>query len=549
MRFPKHLGIFTLFLNVLVARGAVVYQHDFGTVDITGKPYTAAPVVVDAHIQAGSTWDTSASGFTSYAGRSGKALSLSNSSGTPTFTLSFSLDAGYTFALESFSFWRQRSTNGAQNWTLSMNGTVVGSGSVPTTGADTGSLTPSTPLQGLTGTITVVLALSGASEIGTFRLDDFTLNGLVENTSTPNATVTITAPAVAAVTVAHDVDSLTIAGTCVYAVGDLLWTNTLTAVGGRLVASANWSIPAIALAVGCNPVAVSGTNALGVVAADSVTITRFAPGLAPGSVALIGWDDGNDAFAFVTLTELPAGTVLHFTDSGWTGTQYRVSEDLRTLTLNAPLVAGTVIQSGTVSNAFTWSGSGALQLSASGDQIAVFQSTHASPRANPEANIFVLDDTGAFEIATDSNTGGMPSGLTEGVTAVTFDQKDSGQKFMAFTNFPGRALRQTEWLTAIADPANWEYGASGTLPISTFTVLPPPLLSATSIPALAGSVQGVGRHDAGGVVRLSAIPAPGWLFSHWEDGSKAPTRDYTMPAADATVTAIYGWKGTMLLLR
>jgi hypothetical protein len=59
---------------------------------------------------------------------------------------------------------------------MTINGTTVGSGTVPTTGSNIGN-TAVTGMNGLTGTVTIVFSLSGASGTGTFRLDDFTLNG------------------------------------------------------------------------------------------------------------------------------------------------------------------------------------------------------------------------------------------------------------------------------------------------------------------------------------------------------------------------------------
>lgn len=117
-------GLVVIFSNQVEA--AVVYQHNFGTTTISGKPYTVAPTTKDANVQVGSQWTTSASGFVDYTGSSGKALSLANSSGTPTVTLTFSVASGYQFSLSTFSFWRQRSNSGAQNWSMTVNGTSVG---------------------------------------------------------------------------------------------------------------------------------------------------------------------------------------------------------------------------------------------------------------------------------------------------------------------------------------------------------------------------------------------------------------------------------------
>ncbi|MCL4857499.1 MAG: InlB B-repeat-containing protein, partial [Flavobacteriales bacterium] len=59
---------------------------------------------------------------------------------------------------------------------MTINGTNVGSGTIPTTGAAVGN-TAVSGMTGLTGTVTIVISLSGATGTGTFRLDDFTLFG------------------------------------------------------------------------------------------------------------------------------------------------------------------------------------------------------------------------------------------------------------------------------------------------------------------------------------------------------------------------------------
>ncbi|MEM6721704.1 MAG: lamin tail domain-containing protein [Bacteroidota bacterium] len=155
-----------------------VYQHDFGTTSISAHPYTVAPTVLDGNLS-NSSWTNSNSTWTSFAGSSGQAISLSNSSGTPTITLTFDVASGFQLDVTSFSFWRRRSATGAQNWDMTINGISVGSGTVPTSGSDIGTTAVSNAVSAQTGTITVVISLSGATGLGTFRLDDFTLNGTV----------------------------------------------------------------------------------------------------------------------------------------------------------------------------------------------------------------------------------------------------------------------------------------------------------------------------------------------------------------------------------
>jgi len=157
-----------------------IYQHSFGTTTISLHPYTVAPdVSFDANLS-NSSWINSTGTWTSFAGSSGQAIALANSFGTPTITLTFDVAAGYQASITSFNFWRKRSNTGATDWTMSINGTTVGSGTLPTTNGGYAGTTTVSGMTGLTGTITIVLSLSGGTNtLGTFRIDDFTLNGSV----------------------------------------------------------------------------------------------------------------------------------------------------------------------------------------------------------------------------------------------------------------------------------------------------------------------------------------------------------------------------------
>ena len=158
-----------------------IYRHNFGVDAFTGKPYTVTPTILNSNLSS-SSWTTSFTEFTTYAGSTGnpnKALGIVNSSGTPTITLTFNTNLGSQLSITSFSFWRQRSAQGAQNWSMTINGISVGSGTVPTTGSSTGAINVVNPINNLTGTVTIVMSLSSAGGTGTFRFDDFTLNGTV----------------------------------------------------------------------------------------------------------------------------------------------------------------------------------------------------------------------------------------------------------------------------------------------------------------------------------------------------------------------------------
>lgn len=174
------LLILTLFCSFI--SWGQIYQHDFGTTTISSHPYTVAPTIFDANLNS-SSWSNSTGAWTSFAGSAGEAISLNNSSGTPTITLSFNVAPGFQMSVTQFNFWRRRSNAGAQNWSMTINGIAVGSGTVPTTGAAIGLTNVANAVNNLTGTINVVIFLSGASDSGTFRLDDFALIGSVTPTA------------------------------------------------------------------------------------------------------------------------------------------------------------------------------------------------------------------------------------------------------------------------------------------------------------------------------------------------------------------------------
>lgn len=212
-------ALLILFLFSFSKSWGQIYLHDFGTTTISTSPYTVAPTTINSNLS-NSQWTSSTGTFTNFAGNGGapsQALSLSNSSGTPSLTLTFSVAAGCTLDITSFNFWRQRSTSGAQNWTLTINGIFVGSGTVPTTGASIGNTAVANAVNGLTGNVSVVLSLSGASGTGTFRLDDFTLSGSTScgggctppTTTISPTTQTICAGSVATVSVSSSATSPT----------------------------------------------------------------------------------------------------------------------------------------------------------------------------------------------------------------------------------------------------------------------------------------------------------------------------------------------------
>ena len=125
-----------------------------------------------------SSWANSVNSWTSTIGATGEAIRLTTA--TPaTITLSFNVANNFQVEITSFNFWRQRSNFGPQNWEMKINGISAGSGTIGTTGASIGATNVANTIAGLSGTVTVVITLSATTGNGTFRLDDFTLDGSV----------------------------------------------------------------------------------------------------------------------------------------------------------------------------------------------------------------------------------------------------------------------------------------------------------------------------------------------------------------------------------
>lgn len=185
--------LISLFLLGFNSLNAQIYSHDFGTTSISSHPYTVAPGILANHLS-GSSWSNSTNSWASSAGSSGEAIRLTTAS-TATITLSFNVAANYQVEITSFNFWRQRSNFGPQDWAMTINGINVGSGTIGATGNAIGTTNVANPVAGLSGTVTVVITISNnAGGNGTFRLDDFTLNGSVTS-SCASPTITSFSPA------------------------------------------------------------------------------------------------------------------------------------------------------------------------------------------------------------------------------------------------------------------------------------------------------------------------------------------------------------------
>ena len=161
-----------------------IYSQGFETGTLSSPNYSGG-ASMDANLSS-SNWSVASTAvlFTGSGGSGTNALGVNPSATNASpYTLTFNVASGYQLSVTAYNYWRQTSTNGASVTSITINGTTITTGSVtcPTAGANIGSTSVANTISGLTGTITVLVNISGS---GSFRLDDFTLIGNV--TTVPN---------------------------------------------------------------------------------------------------------------------------------------------------------------------------------------------------------------------------------------------------------------------------------------------------------------------------------------------------------------------------
>lgn len=151
-----------------------------------------------------------------------------------------------------------------------------------------------------------------------------------------------------------------------------------------------------------------------------------AQSLGPGSIAFLAIQtDQPDAFAFVTITDVPAGDSIWFTDNGWSGTALFTTENTAVWYNEELTPAGTVvwIEDGPDPDALCY-GAGQMKgklngLSGSGDQILAYVKNEGAP-----SFIAGISTNGWLETCNtvgsgNSNTSCLPAPLVNGVNAIT----------------------------------------------------------------------------------------------------------------------------------
>jgi hypothetical protein len=193
---------------------------------------------------------------------------------------------------------------------------------------------------------------------------------------------------------------------------------------------------------------------------------------APGDIAFIAFNgDAGDDFAFVTLVDIPSGTLIYFTDNEWNGSAFTdLNEGEFTWTATSNLSAGSIVVISSTSgnsptvNTGTIAGSG-LDIGASDEWLYALLSAPAiSYATNPVFLAAVASDAGANWL--------LGTSLTQGTNAIDFNNDYDGFKY---TGVKSGEAAFADYLPLIMNSAYWQQEISdGALikPISTtsFTI-------------------------------------------------------------------------------
>jgi hypothetical protein len=164
--------------------------------------------------------------------------------------------------------------------------------------------------------------------------------------------------------------------------------------------------------------------------------------LSAGDIAILQYnaDYTPNVIKFLALKSMESGTVINFTDNGWTGSALKTNEDTDIWTAGTNIKAGDIIE-------FTLS---TITFGTGGDQIIAYQGTSGSPTF-----IFALNNEGSAVWQAGSpnkKKSALPTGLTNGTNAVALTEKDNYRFKTAVANRKGKI---SLILSSICNSANW----------------------------------------------------------------------------------------------
>jgi hypothetical protein len=222
------------------------------------------------------------------------------------------------------------------------------------------------------------------------------------------------------------------------------------------------------------------------------SLFQAAHALNPGDIAFTAFNGDRDAVAFVALSAIPAGEVIHFTDSAWDGSMVDGSNHFAAgegnVSWTSPaggVAAGTVVvidAYDTTPTASVGTVTGGSGISSSNETIYAYQG--AAVRA-PSAFLAAISNATLDSIA--------GTGLTLGSTALQV--LPSGTDFAEYTGAHTGQASFADYLPLIADiAANWTGGGegdfSGTLPSAIAFTTGAPAAATVQIAATTSVAEG-----------------------------------------------------------
>ncbi len=226
----------------------------------------------------------------------------------------------------------------------------------------------------------------------------------------------------------------------------------------------------------------------------SMGLIQAATTLSAGDVIILAINGDTDAsnnygrgFSFMPLVNLEAGTIINFTDYGWSDlttafiTNTSVADAFIHYTVPAGgITAGTVIRCDSYSNTnftfdFSYSGSGNNYLNTAGltqgDELLIFQGSRSTPTFIFAASIVstaIVASGWATNVGTNGTDGSgagsaLPPGLSDDATALSFNRDASANDNCAYSGTTTAETR-ANWQNRIKNYSNWTFNDAAPIP-------------------------------------------------------------------------------------
>ncbi|WPO78346.1 MBG domain-containing protein [Flavobacterium sp. KACC 22761] len=237
-----------------------------------------------------------------------------------------------------------------------------------------------------------------------------------------------------------------------------------------------------------------------------------AQALGPGDIAFIGYNTGapSDGFSFITLKDIPAATVIYFTEQGWGAGTWVAGSTESHLQWIVPAFtpAGTIVSvtENATADTFTVTGTSGIGLVAgytgfnlaAGDQILAYTSVSGAKPVSPNQPTFLAGVNGDYNSADfdpvthwnlSTTSGGpssaLPLGLTNGVNCVALFPANQAE--IANNKYDGTLTGTVaELLAKINDYTTWIHDASTNYTITPASY-PTPAVTTTVLATVATS--------------------------------------------------------------